>query len=131
MGVNEEIGETAIRAASWHGIIRPAGYSVETSAGPEEVFEYVPLPPGPTEHWTDRTPEELVGYTEVLCPRGLLVRLVDNTDRRNLMQGTGGTRLRVKRRDAAYHAMEDAKRKRAVKEKEKRDARNQHREVKF
>jgi hypothetical protein len=125
MGVEPELGERFINAMVWQGIVEDTGEVYENGAGrPENVFTYIPPPPGPTSRPRYTPPEVIAGYTEILSPRGITQRLVDNTDRRNAMQGTKGTRLRIKQRDKAYDAMQRAKRERAEKQREKAKIKN-------
>lgn len=116
MGVDVSVGEKGIKALLWHGLVEDTGEFLEGPFGLlERVVEYKDprLLPGPKLHPVQTPPEKLVGYTEVLCVRGLPIRLIDNTERRNMMQGTGGGRIRMKLKDARFDAMQQAKMDRA------------------
>lgn len=124
MGVDLSVGERGIKALLWHGIVDDTGEEIDGPGGSEQVVEYAPLPPGPKTHETPHTPPpwmlppELASH-RIHTPRGMPVRLVDNTDRRNQMQGTGGARIRIKQRDKAYERMMEAKAKQAEKNRAK------------
>lgn len=120
MGVSLEVGERGVKALLWHGICEETGVVWEGPDGPERVIGYKPLPPGPRDAFT-HTPEwkTTPGCYAEAPVRGLPIRLVDNTDRRNMMQGTGGSRVRIKNRDKAYQRMQDAVAARREKQKAK------------
>lgn len=121
MGVSLDVGQRGVKALLWHGICEQTGVVWEGPDGPEPVVGYKPLPPGPTDAFT-HTPEwKTTPGCYSLAPRnrGMPVRLVDNTDRRNMMQGTGGGRVRIKNRDKAYERMQEAIENRKTKQKEK------------
>jgi hypothetical protein len=121
MGVDVSFGEKGVKALLWHGICEDTGEELDGPFGlPERVISYIPLPPGPKEHET-KPPEwrSTPGCYELAPVRGMPIRLIDNTERRNQMQGTGGARLRVKQKDRAYERMQEALRKRAEKNRMK------------
>jgi hypothetical protein len=122
MGVSHWVAERAVTALLWHGVCE----DTETVDGlGERVISYVPLPPGPREHAT-QAPEWRTCTQDLVPPhRGMPVRLVDNTERRNQMQGTGGARIRIKQRDAAYEAMQAAKEERVMQQRAKIDKEKQ------
>ena len=125
MAVHQEVASRFVKAALWHGIIEDSGDSINGSGPREQIYHYKPLPPGPKVHAT-MTPEWLATpgcYAEAPA-RGLPVRLVDNTQRRNLMQGTGGARLRVKNRDRAWERMQQAKMDRSERDRQKARAKS-------
>lgn len=77
-GVPIELGERAIRALSWHGIIEDTGVDLESRSGEAaRVWEYVPLPPGPNVHPTEPPPEVVIfwemGGDPLRQPRGVPV----------------------------------------------------------
>jgi hypothetical protein len=121
LGTDTELASRFIHAGCLHGILTDLDVSINGSGPAEGLYEWKELPPGPTHHFT-REPEwkSTPGCYE-LAPRnrGLPVRLVDNTKRRDMMQGTGGARLRVKNRDRAYERMMEAIEKRAQKNRMK------------
>jgi len=124
MAVHPDVAYRFVRAAEWHGIVENTGDRVNGTGPEEDIYSYVPLPPGPTEHPTGPLPElmavrEMGGFL-LFDQRGLPVRLVDNTERRNMMQTTGGARVRMKLRDARYRATEQAKVERAEKDRQRR-----------
>lgn len=124
MAINEEVAERFIKAALWHGIILDTEDRTNGGGPVEAIYTYAPLPPGPTHH-PHGTPPEVIAVMQMGGPiiydvRGLPVRLVDNTKRRDQMQRTKGARLRIKRRDAAYEAMQQAKMERAESDRQKR-----------
>lgn len=70
MGVTLEVAERGVKALLWHGICEDTGDTLSGPDGPERIISYVPLPAGPREHVTLTPPERIVGYTEILSPRG-------------------------------------------------------------
>jgi hypothetical protein len=104
MAIDERVAEGFIRGAVFYGIVEDTG---DRLSDQEPIYSYVPLPPGPTEH-PHRQPEwrdaSIGCYSDVKSPRGMPVRIVDNTKRRNEMQGTGGARIRHKQKDKMWEA---------------------------
>lgn len=129
MGVDEEVIESYLIGLEFNGTIEDTGDRINGRGPPEVIYRHVPLPPGPKVHEIGPLPEVLavmqMGGWEILSPRGLPVRLIDNTKRRDMMQGTGGARLRVKMRDTMYQKMQQAKLDRAEKDRQKRIAAQQ------
>lgn len=124
MGVSPHVAQRGITALLWHGICEDTG---DLSSAGDPIISYVPLPPGPNEHPT-QAPEWRTCQQDLVPPgRGLPIRLVDNTKRRNLMQGTGGTRLQVRNRDRAWEKAEQAKLDRAERQRQQRNAEKQGR----
>lgn len=116
MMCDRSIAQRGINALLWHGICFDTGEEIDG----DPVISYVPLPPGPREHPT-RAPEWRTCVQDLVPPdRGKPVRLVDNTKRRDAMQGTGGARVRIRQRDKAYEAMEAAKQTRRERQAKKR-----------
>lgn len=62
MGVDVSVGERGVRALIFHGICERTG-ELPGPDGPEDVIEYLPLPPGPT-HRPRQTPPEVVAFFE-------------------------------------------------------------------
>jgi hypothetical protein len=88
MGVSVEVGERGVTALLHHGICERTGEFLDGPDGElEEIIGYVPLPDGPSEHWTDIPPEIQVGYTEILSPRGVPVTLGVNTSGKSSRSG--------------------------------------------
>lgn len=53
MLADHAVGERAVKALLYHGIIEGSGDFVNSNgSGPQEIFHYVPLPAGPREHRT-------------------------------------------------------------------------------
>jgi hypothetical protein len=84
MAVDEAVAQRGVRALLWHGIVRETGDFCWNGHGEEPILEWVPLPPGPTEHPT-KAPEWVVcGGQDAPPSRGLPVRLWDTkVDRRD------------------------------------------------
>lgn len=114
MGISLAVAKRFVVAGEWHGIIQNTG----DDDGREDIFEYVPLPPGPTHHPTGLPPERLVGYGEILCPRGMPVRIRTERDMRRTMS-TPGARGHINRREARYRAMQEVVEKRRLKQLER------------
>jgi hypothetical protein len=96
------LGPKFVQAALWHGIIEDTGEELVNGHGyPERVYAYIHPPPGPTHHFTQVPPERLVGYTDVLSPRGLPIRLMDHGKKGTIMQTPGGRR-RMKAKESAW-----------------------------
>jgi hypothetical protein len=100
MLVDHAVGERAIKALVWHGIVEGTGDFISGSSngdGPKEVFEYVPLPPGPKEH-PHETPEWLAtpGVYSEAPPRGRSVpgSGMSDQDMRRLRSIAGRTKKR-------------------------------------
>jgi hypothetical protein len=100
MGIDEVVAQRYVRAGVWHGIIYLA-------AEEEGIYEYVPLPPGPTHHFTQLPEWQLrsIGCGELAPVRGLPIRL-QKDDRKEM--STPGSRGRAKRREARYKQMQEA-----------------------
>lgn len=104
MACDVSIAQRGINALLYHGTCYDTGDEI----GQESIISYTPLPPGPTHHFT-HPPEWRTCVQDLVPPhRGMPVRLVDNTKRRDQMQGTGGARIRIKQRDKAYEQMQAA-----------------------
>lgn len=118
MGVDLSMGRKGIKALLWHGICEDTGDMLDGPEGPEPIIHYIPLPPGPREHYTMVPPERMVGYTEILSPRGVVVRIrTDRDTRKNL--STPGTRHKMKLAEKRYHEQVEATMKRAEEAKKK------------
>jgi hypothetical protein len=94
LAVHQELGERAIRALLWHGIIEETGDLLDGPYGLEPVYSYKPLPKGPRVHPHETPPEVLVarqaGGDPLRVPRGMPV---PGTSRRSRVNGsTTGTR---------------------------------------
>jgi hypothetical protein len=117
MGCSDEVAQRGINALLWHGICEDTG-GIDTMGDP--IIGYIPLPPGPNEHWTG-APEWRTCVQDLIPPhRGMPIRLIDDTKRRNQMQGTKGARLRIKQRDKAYETQLAANEKRAEEQKRRK-----------
>lgn len=132
MGVDHEVGLKGIRALLWHGLVSETGDELDGYYGAEAIVEYNDprLLPGPTQHPVGRLPEHIavseMGGWLLYDRRGLPVRLLDNTSRRNLAQQAGsGNRLRMKLRDARFEAHQQAQLDRAEKDRQRRIKREQ------
>lgn len=104
MYCDHTVAESMVKAAVWNQIIEDTGDRMDGPYGEETIWSYIPLPPGPNEHPHKTPPEKLVGYDEVLCPRGLPVRIRTDRDTRRLLS-TPGSRHIMKMRDARYKEM--------------------------
>lgn len=104
MYVDHSVAGHFVTAAEWHGIIENTGELQQGPNGEEVIWSYVPLPPGPTDHPTKTPPEKLVGYNEVLCARGMPVRVRSDRDSRRLLS-TPGSRHIMKMREKRYKDM--------------------------
>lgn len=112
MGVPEEALEGFLLGLMFNGTIEDTGDRINgRSDRYEEIYTFVPLPPGPRVHPTRTPPEVVWGYTEILSPRGMPVRIRTERDQRRTMS-TPGARGRIKRREQRYQAMQEAVEKR-------------------
>lgn len=109
MAVNVAVAERGIKALLWHGIC----YDTDDSFRGERIIAYVPLPPGPTEHETGTPPEIIVGYTDILTPRGITIRIRTERDMRKSLS-TPGARQHHKNRERAYQRQEQAREQRRM-----------------
>jgi hypothetical protein len=105
------------------GVLEPTEEMLNGSGPPERVYMIAPYPPGPREH-PHKAPPEVVVYQQMggdplRVPRGLPVRLIDHSDRRNKMQVAGGARRKMVDRDRAYERMMEAVARRKEKNREK------------
>lgn len=118
MGVNIEIGVRGVRALLYHGICEDTGETLEIDGRELAIVHYVPLPPGPKEHWTG--PPEWRTCDQDLVPpnRGLPVRLVKENRR---LQSLPGERHRMMLREKRYEAMEQARAAAQAKQARKRN----------
>lgn len=116
MVVDLTVAERFIKAAEWHGIIRNTG----DFDGREYIYEYVPLPPGPRNHPHKEPPEKVVGYDEVLCARGMPIRIRTERDMRRILSTSGARSVHV-RREKAYKKQQEAVALRRKKQIEKRE----------
>ena len=114
MAVSLEVAQRGILAALWHGIVK---VSPETYGG-EEIVSYIPAPHEIHNYPKRIPPERAVGYVEVLCPRGMPVRIRTDGESRHLMS-TSGSRAKYMRRERAWQRQEEAKRRRAQKQRER------------
>lgn len=100
MHVHPAVGDRALKALLWHGIVEPTGDVLELNDGPERIYRHKPLPPGPKEHATDTPPEISVpaalGGDPLKVRRGLPVDGMTGgaslRARRQKLSVTGGTR---------------------------------------
>jgi hypothetical protein len=97
-----------------NGTIRYAGSLSDDGGFEDAVYEFVPLPPGPKRHPVEVPPERLVGYGEVICPRGMPVRIRTERSYGRAMS-TPGSRGQIKRREQRYQRMREAVRARREK----------------
>jgi hypothetical protein len=117
--VDPEVARKFIRAMIWHGIVEDTGDEYINGYGvPEHVYAYVPLPPGPREHFTKDPPEKTTPGAYGWAPRrGMPIRLVDDGKRGTAMQVGGGGRMKMINRERAYQRMEQAKMERAERQR--------------
>lgn len=85
---SHEVGVRGIKALLWHGIIEPTGDELPgyNGDGPQPIYRHKPLPRGPREHHTLVPPERMVGYTEILCPRGMPVGGTSSAGTRDMLR---------------------------------------------
>jgi hypothetical protein len=113
MAVDESVAERGITALLYQGIVRESRNFQLSLWGDIPVYEYVPLPPGPTEHETGTPPWMLWPCgSEVLSPRGLPIRIRTQRDQRGGMS-TPGSRQKLKNRERAYQRQKEARESRA------------------
>lgn len=126
MGVPVESIEGFIFGLQFNGTIMDTGDSINGTGPSEQIYTFVPLPLGPTHHFT-REPEWRSPGCYSLAPRrGLAVRIRSDRDTRRLMgQGSGGARHRLIQAERRYKAQMEAveKRKEAQKAKAARGER--------
>jgi hypothetical protein len=109
MAVDDAVADRAVRALLWHGICEVNG--LVDSRG-ERIVSYVPLPPGPREHYTE-APEWATCEQEILSPRGMPVRIRSDRDTRRKLAGDMSARHRLLLQEKRYQAMLDARKKRS------------------
>lgn len=114
MGIDVSVAERLCDAAVWQRII----VKTDDFDGREYLYEYLPLPPGPRNHPSGTPPERVVGYIEILSPRGQPVRIRTERDMRRSMS-TPGARGKINRREARYRAMQEAVEKRKLKQQQR------------
>lgn len=107
MGIDVDVAKRLCDAGVWQRIV----INTEDFDGREYIYEYVPLPSGPRNHPVHIQPERLVGYGEVLSPRGMPIRIRTERDMRRTMS-TPGARGHINRREQRYRAMQEAVEKR-------------------
>jgi hypothetical protein len=118
MGVPYEVADQFMFAAEIHGIIENTGDLVNGREwGDEEIYSYVPLPPGPTRAFT-HIPEwrTTPGVYDLAPFRGMPIRIRSSEDarRHGSLPGQGHRwRLAEKR----YAKMQEARAERAEKQK--------------
>lgn len=122
MAIDTFVAQRFINAGLFWGIIQGTGDMMNgTAAGYEELYEYVPLPPGPrfartfTPEWRS-TP----GCYDLAPRRGLPIRIRDEGRARKMGSISGGGAMKEKLRNKRYLAMQEAveKRKEARKRRE-------------
>ena len=115
MGVSHEVGKRSVVALIWNGICEESGDGVDVGEGFEPIIHYIPLPPGPREHWTDVPPEiaqvRIMGGDPLRVERGYPVRIRTERQQRQNMS-TPGARQVIKQQNRAFEAQEEAKAKR-------------------
>jgi hypothetical protein len=131
IGVDESLGPRFVTALTWHGIVRDTDEVYQNGSGPEPIYEYIPLPPGPKEHPHYMPPEIMavleMGGFEILSPRGMPVRLRNDKEerRKGSVAGTGN-KLRLKLKEERYKKMVEARERRAADAEAKRQAKLQY-----
>lgn len=128
MWVSHDEAAALMNAALWHGIICDTDDVDEGNV----IYEYVPIPPGPTHHFTHQ-PEwqnRAIGCGE-LAPRnrGMPVRIRTEREMRKIMSTSGGAGIH-KRREQAYNRMQEAVRKRQAAQAKKEGEEEKWRKVK-
>lgn len=110
MGVNDEALEGFLFGLLFNGTIEEVGRRNGHGRGLEELYRWVPLPPGPREHPTGVPEWRSPGcYSEVLTPRGMPVRIRSDRDNRRLMgQGSGGARRQLIMAERAWQRQQEA-----------------------
>lgn len=118
MAIDVEVAQRFIRAAEWHGMIEDTEISFN-GVGPEEtLWQWTPLPPGPTHHFHFYVPEwrdTSIGCYELAPVRGMPIR-IRSRDRKG--ESTPGQAHRIKMKNRAYE------REKLAREKRAEDARN-------
>lgn len=135
MAVPVEAIEGFIVGLQRNGTIEDTGDMVNGSGPPEKVYSFIPLPPGPTEHFT-RPPEwqNTPGVGE-LAPanRGMPVRIRSERQMRKILS-TSGAAAKHRQREKRYHKMQEdqAKRKEEIRMRRiKREQSGMTRKVKY
>lgn len=126
MGVEPEVIEGFIKGLLQNESIEDTGDRVNghPNRPVEAIYTYrdFQAPADPRNHPHGRSPEEIavmqMGGWDILSPRGMPVRIRTERDQRKAAS-TPGSRGRIKRREARYHAMLKAVRERAAKQKER------------
>lgn len=114
MGVPVEAIEGFLIGLQRNGTIEDTGDRINGTGPEEPIFSFVPLPPGPTEHFTKEPPETLrrIGCYE-LAPsnRGMPIRLRSDREYRRAGSKPGeGHKMRL--REKRYKKMQEAIEKR-------------------
>lgn len=132
--VHEEVGGAFIDALAWHGLLLPEEHFIIGPDGVEEqVFEMDPLP---DRHYRRNryTPPEIAAVIELYGGfllynrRGLPVRLTHKGEKGRVMS-TPGARQKQKLRDLAWQRMQTAVQNRVEKERRRRIARSQGKQI--
>ena len=104
-----------------HGTVTSMGSLDGTGEFESIVYEWVPLPPGPSEHPNGPLPEQMArqyGAYELAPERGYPVRIRTERDQRKSMS-TPGARGHIKRREERYQKMQAAVNERRDKQRRK------------
>jgi len=111
MGVPEESIEGFITGLIRNGTIEDTGDTDQMNgSGEQPIYALIPLPPGPRHHPHKLPPERVVGYSEVLSPRGLPIRIRSERDMRRILS-TSGARSKHVQREKRYQKMIEAQEK--------------------
>lgn len=117
MAVPEEALEPFVFGLLYNGTIEDTGDRINGNGPVQEIYSWVPLPPGPREHETGIPAEVMavmeMGGFELLSPRGGPVRIRTERDQRRSLS-TPGARQTHKLRELAYQRQEEARQKRAA-----------------
>lgn len=109
MAVDPEVAARGVTAMIFHGAVEDTGDVVDGPDGPESLFSYrtFAFPADPRTH-PSKAPEWQTCEQEILCQRGLPIRLVDNDRHRQSMPGE---RHRMKLRQKRYERMVEEREK--------------------
>jgi hypothetical protein len=113
MAINRSAAQGFMIGLMFNGTIADTGdRAVGEDGRSEPIYSFVPLPPGPKEHFTDRPPELVTpGVYELAPARGRPV-FIEDLERKGRIMSTPGTRHRQRLRQLARERMDEADRER-------------------
>lgn len=125
MGVPSEAIEGFLIGLQRNGTIEDTGDYLVNGHGPEPILAFVPLPPGPSQHFT-KTPEWQVYPCGADAPpnRGMPVRIRSERMMRRILS-TSGAAAKHRQREKRYKKMQDDQAKKKAEVRARRIKREQ------